>query len=465
MVSFGRVNIENLQAAVDKAYSRLEKHKSENSTLNEQGFISIISIFELIPAENTHAMIQLIDKSNNISESDIDYQKSIKQGISEFFLSVLQTAKAKDIVLEYISFLKQVVNGYLDAAYPITYFQNEYKQQIAKYREEFPMSQLAFEEIKDELYDIIHDDVFCSLFCYLALAIHSEQIILHFSEIGHSYISYLDYVKQNFRSLLNKLDENLPRTVLLKGLLLNDFYKSDPTELQFDYSIENYHTYPPISMPQIAFRDFLWVVKTELFQQVLGQFVRDYIGERKCPFDTVEKGVERYYQAVNYLESGNVVYHALLPKAHGMCSCGFVYIKSEYCMYSSILNRLIILITLIHETAHLYKKIDHGKPCPGHSPPSNINYKSGIQHVAEDGHRIETILFGVIDEKIYKSTALFMLNPSAWTLELSSFQKSIQELQREASKKTGEQFIAMKESGIEWPTLRCPRYNQGYWCA
>ena len=147
-----------------------------------------------------------------------------------------------------------------------------------------------------------------------------------------------------------------------------------------------------------------------------------------------------------------------------MCSCGFVYIKVEYNSYSSTLSRLIILITLIHETSHLYKRIDKGKLCPGHYSLANINDNSGIQHVAEDGHQIETILFGVIDKMIYKTTANFILNPSHWNLQLEAFQKAIQEIQREANKKTGEQFIIMKEGSIEWPTLRCPRYDQGYWC-
>ena len=359
-----------------------------------------------------------------MSESNIDYLKPIEQGIREFFLSVLQTVKAKYIVLEYISFLKQVLNGYLEGACPITYFENEYKQQIEKYREEFPMSQLAFETIKNELYDIIHDDVFCCLFCYIALAIHSEQIILCLSDITDRHIQFLDLVTQSLPSLLDQLDENLPKTVLLKGLLLNDFYKFTPDELQFESAIENHQRCPPYRIPQIAFRDFLWVVNTDLFRQVLTQFVSDYIGQQNCPFDTVEDGVERYYQAVNYLQSGNVAYHAILRGTHGMCSCGFVYIKVEYNSYSSTLNRLIILITLIHETAHLYKRIDKGKLCPGHYSLANINDNSGIQHVAEDGHLIETILFGVIDKMIYKTTANFILNPSHWNLQLEAFQKA-----------------------------------------
>ena len=84
--------------------------------------------------------------------------------------------------------------------------------------------------------------------------------------------------------------------------------------------------------------------------------------------------------------------------------------------------------------------------------------------MSEDGYRFENMIFGLIYQKIYESTAEFIIMESSWNLELEEFRSKVAGYQKNGEA-TNEDYILQRggEDYAEWPTLRCEGRVTKFW--
>jgi hypothetical protein len=143
---------------------------------------------------------------------------------------------------------------------------------------------------------------------------------------------------------------------------------------------------------------------------------------------------------------------------------GYVLINSIFMPQDEAIN-CIILITLIHELAHLVtRRTRKSWDIRFNSPPtikdfpisgSNISQPFNTQ---ENGHLIEQILFGYKPQYVNTHQVNFLLNPNTWILELEEVRRKLLEL----SMKVGERLtnISKGQAGIFLDDFRCAMHKE-----
>ena len=369
---------------------------------------------------------------------------------------------SKEIFKEYLSFLRHIMNEVLIDNINMPYFQTFFPSKINEFKNRFPLTLLSGEEMKSKYFEIIHEDVISILLCYLALFYHSEEFKQQISLFTGTHLRYLNYIEANCENLIFNRNIALPLKILYRSCLLDDLYKC---KFHFEKYVETCtNISPPISMPIERLQLFQEVVTTMVFRQALNNFLEETLALHDPAFSTIDEGFELFHKIADHIMSGEACYYAKLVNSHGKSSCGLVFINIAY---NDLLNMstCMNLITILHETAHLYKRQNRCIFGQKISPVSKMIYeKKPTEDKAEDGFRLEIALFGTLHERFYETTAEFIVNSNSWNSDLKVFQQAIKNFQA-VGERNNETFTSNRynQEFIELSSLRCSGYSSRFY--
>ena len=107
-----------------------------------------------------------------------------------------------------------------------------------------------------------------------------------------------------------------------------------------------------------------------------------------------------------------------------------IFINKKY-KKNSLYKKVIRTIIILHEIAHLYKRINKPSLKSTFSPVTSIFKNRELIDEAEDGWRLENIIFPKINVCLYGNSTLFLANPESYSQSLNTFRNILIELQRE----------------------------------
>jgi hypothetical protein len=98
----------------------------------------------------------------------------------------------------------------------------------------------------------------------------------------------------------------------------------------------------------------------------------------------------------------------------------------------------IVTITLLHECAHLYKRLNRSTNVS--SPQNSFIIYGESSPRKEDGFRFEKIMLAPGEGKLFKKAAIFVSKTESWSMTLEEFKREFSELQSDGEK-NNESFI------------------------
>ena len=118
------------------------------------------------------------------------------------------------------------------------------------------------------------------------------------------------------------------------------------------------------------------------------------------PFFSLEKAFEKFQYAFNHMINSKKVFHSnIYGYEWGLTVYEYIFIHKHLIEEYDFKNA-VLYITLLHESAHLYKRISPQGLIKIFTPSSDIFVSGANENKAEDGRKFENILFPGLSEEI-----------------------------------------------------------------
>ncbi|OMJ91239.1 hypothetical protein SteCoe_6215 [Stentor coeruleus] len=209
---------------------------------------------------------------------------------------------------------------------------------------------------------------------------------------------------------------------------------------------------PPILCDNYSFSIFKSIIDKTVISQAIDIFIADTLAKENCPFNNENEGRAMIRNAFTWvMESGNTYFTNMMELGHGYSIDGYVFIDYSYIKGNDFCMAFIIL-TLLYECFHIYKRIGENKNRYIKSPINSfVLFLEDIEK-PEDGSRFENILIPGKGINLYLSSANFLNDIDSWNMNLEMFNEKFNLLQV-YGRESGEPFLKFytKSQGMNWP--------------
>lgn len=299
---------------------------------------------------------------------------------------------------------------------------------------------------------VIFEDNFAIILAFTCLNESIESIKRIRPVLIYDFENLVDFVTKLLDGGIDKLfDKDRPDyiKVFIRGWMIKDLNHLDQLN---DYMIETVENELLFLIPEYDFALFEQVIHSSVLRKAIDLFVKDTLTKENPPYENEEDGKKMIYEGFNWVsKSGNTFYANLDNFAHGYSSDGYVYIHRNYKKKKGYFSPIFRLLTLLHESFHIYKRLGDNKNKKINSPESSL---VGIEEKQnpEDGIRFENFLIPNKGERLYLSGAVFLSDLRNWNLDILEFQKLFLE-EQSSGKETDQpsQSFSIKSSGMDWP--------------
>ncbi|OMJ66292.1 hypothetical protein SteCoe_36918 [Stentor coeruleus] len=377
----------------------------------------------------------------------------ILPNLVEEMLEMIEIAMlSKYLVFQYLSFLKQTLNNYLSEII----FYGDIESSLISYVNSVKENHRLYRRVNGEMLNrhhrLIFEDNFAIILAFTCLNESIESVKRISPTLFLYFENFVDYIKKLLDSGINKLfDKDRPDyiKVFIRGWMIKDLNHLNHLN---NYMIETVENEPLISIPECHFDLFEQVIHSSVVSKAIDLFVKDTLMKENSPFENEEDGKKMIYEGFNWVsKSGNTFYANLNNFAHGYSSDGYVYIHRNYEKKESYFSPIFRLLTLLHESFQIYKRLGDNKNKKINSPENSL---VGIEEKQkpEDGIRFENFLIPNKGKKLYLNGAVFLSDLRNWNLDILEFQKMFLEEQSLGNKMNQpSQNFSIKSSGMDWP--------------
>ena len=203
---------------------------------------------------------------------------------------------------------------------------------------------------------------------------------------------------------------------------------------------------------------FFTISKSTVIEEAIRDFSLQTQRLGDPPFSDLFEAKSMFEFAYFHIAKSKKVFFAELHDDNlGMSAYDYVFVNRKF-RRMSFYRDAMILITLFHEAAHIYKRITPLGYMTSPSPNTNLNIHGETLSQREDGWRFENILVPSIDSVLFMDTAIFLSDIKSWNQSLFKFTRSIKLLQEEGEAYGGACFQYRTNSAKENFKKRCPGY-------
>ena len=175
---------------------------------------------------------------------------------------------------------------------------------------------------------------------------------------------------------------------------------------------------------------FEYISRSRVIAEAIEVFATQTLHLPNPPFSSLDEAFKKFQYAFNHMvNSKKLFYSNIYNNAWGLTVYEYIFI-SKTLIGEYILKDAVLYITLLHESAHLYKRISPQGFIKTFSTSSDIFISGFNEYTAEDGWRFENILFPGLSGEIFRSTAKMLFTEDSWKQNLSEFTSNFKRLQK-----------------------------------
>ena len=358
-------------------------------------------------------------------------ENQIKHPIMAMLTFMKAAIYSKEAVNNYIISLIQCLEEMLKNNYGLQYFKGELLI-ITNYMRSFddfyslPEDQ-AFKICDNSLYEDSFM-VYLSYICINRYHIHAKPSQARIEDLLNSLYVFknetLDYL------ITNDLE---PQSKIITRCFCLDLFKNGVCGFnELTIIIEELKTHPMRLVPANRMDVFDDITYSSVLCDAISQFAQQTIEIGNAPFQIVDDALTMFaFAFAHMIDKKKIFFSDIFGEALGLTVYEYIFINKALA-YDFTYNNAFLLITLLHESIHLYKRISPTGLVHTFSPSSTIFSKGSLVNKAEDGERFENILFPGFTDTIYLKTAEMLLDLSSWNQSLENFTNQFKALQNEA---------------------------------
>ena len=282
------------------------------------------------------------------------------------------------------------------------------------------------------IYDnILYEDSFLSYLSYICIRVHHSRVHVNPKFMP---MPILDFFRRFQTQLLPYLsDKNLEPEKKIIGRLycINNFKNWEIHNESITDIIKKLKKRPLalVSSERLAF--FYDITKSRVIKEAIDCFSDQTLLFPNPPFTNVEEAQAMFSHAFTHIVSSNKTFYSnLYENAPGLTVYEYVFLnknlQTEY-----LHNNACVLITLLHEAAHLYKRVTPSGLKNSPSPSTTVVINGISENKPEDGWRLENIIFPGLSGEIYREAAEFLITRSSWDQSLKEFTDKFKAIQKE----------------------------------
>lgn len=454
-----------LKEIIAQALNSISFPLSHSVTENELFEIgaNILQSFGIAVHEYPYAFSEFFIKKWKINFG----KKENLQELIEEMLTMIEAARfSKIIIKEYFNFVRKTLNDFLTKVIS----QDEKNELLSIYSKSALeacryLTQSNKDYILETHFRLVFEDNFAIGLAHACLNEYNNALINIPADSTlkiHNIINYID--KLIDIDELFKIQNDPCIKILIRGWLFKDL--NCINTMPCSSMVKSIKKNIPILTDPDDFCLFSSVINSTAMKQAINLFIEDTLikdnqliqtgvdGKQKyykAPFSSHDEGLKMIYEGFKWaMSSGKTFYAYLLNYAHGFSDDGYMFINLNYlhCDDFAISFRLL---TLIHESFHLYKRIGKNENIKTYSLVNSFVMQFEEKIRPEDGARFENILIPNKGERFYFSGAQFLNNFANWEKPLEEFQKGFK-LAQEEGNSNGEPSMSFSiQQSMDWP--------------
>ena len=277
-------------------------------------------------------------------------------------------------------------------------------------KSKFTILRLGINQTRKNYCQILFEDNFIIIMAHCCINNHYKALSARYSQLRFDNIRNIIEIKDRFLSIVINPDYSSELKLLIRDKCLQELVNPNLAEFLMKFYIQRHIEKPPKLVPDSDFTLFRTIIKSQVIKEASVSFLREGLRLGNQPYKDLETGIQMlenaYFHVIN---SGKTFYSILDMSVHGLSSDEYVFVTKDY-KYQTKLHEAMRTITLLHESAHIYKRIYPGTDFFNISPTINLLIKGEWVSKAEDGFRFERILFGEATRLLYHSTACYLVD-------------------------------------------------------
>ena len=379
---------------------------------------------------------------------------NIRNIVGKMLLNIRSTTIAKDNLYQYLNLIVNGINDSIHFDYGEEVLSNTLLKAATEMASLDPIYSLTIEEAGAIFDNIIYEDVFLAYLSYICIRFHHNKVKFNPRRSSKSIPNFFRKFQVEYLPYLTDRNLEPEKKIIGRHYCINNFYRPDDFYKQLKKIIKRLkkRQLESVSSERLAF--FSEISKSAVIKNAIGIFSEQTLQFPNPPFINKDTAYEMFSYAFGHIANNKKTFHSsLFENALGLTVYEYVFINRAFKEYSSYTDAFA-LITLIHETAHLYKRVTQSgiMKSPSHSTMVLINGIS--EEKPEDGWRLENILFPGFSGEIYLSAAIFLTTSSSWNQSLNAFTDQFKLLQKKGEDSGESSFRYRKTNNI---ALRCIR--------
>ncbi|OMJ86441.1 hypothetical protein SteCoe_12020 [Stentor coeruleus] len=440
-----RINqIESLKDRLFEVSARVDNPIIWNHNLKQ-------TIFEFLQFNNLPKwpLSSAIEKFINSIKVQNFYPRTMYEAFLSIQLKILKDSflnnyKVMDLIQDFFIFFDNILSKLESGKFQTETLNYEINLYIETVKIDHAFLQLNFEEIASTYYNIKHDDYFIINFAYFCLMNNSTIKTNIFSHVTNSLtkilIEYLKIWFSNFEAFENLAVE---KKIYIKANLLT-VINSRMIDLKFVKKFMKANL-KPLSDKHIQI--FKTITNTRACKEAFKEFIDEALQIGDAPFKTLQEGMNMIDYAVEHIIKNTTNFYAFMPELkHAFSIYEFIFI-SDFYKYGidSKINEAKILLCLLHEVCHIYKRIYNGQDNTNKS--NLVLYQGNFQMIPEDGFRFEKFILPLPFNFLYSSSADFLTHESSWNTNQPNFVIELKNITERARREGQHPYSFSRDSG------------------
>ena len=287
-------------------------------------------------------------------------------------------------------------------------FDEKMKNFAEEFKSKFTILGLDHNHIIQSHCRILFEDNFTILMAYYCINNHYKALSARHSQVTFEHIGNIIEIKDTFISIVINPDYSSELKLLIRDKLLQELVNPNLDEFLMKFYIQTYIQEPPQRVPKSDFTLFSEIINSQVIKEAKFSFIREGLMMENQPYKDLETGIKMLEFAYSHAINAEKTFYSILDMSvHGLSSDEYIFVKKDY-KYQANLLITMRAITLLHECAHIYKRIYPGTNFYNISPSINLFINGEWVSKGEDGYRFERILFGETTRRLYQGTACFL---------------------------------------------------------
>ena len=315
---------------------------------------------------------------------------------------------------------------------------------------------LSYEEVSKMYDNTLYNDSFIILLSYICITDHHPQLTISFNKDPHFYLDFFNTFKcQDLEILMNGFIEP-EKKIISRCYYIQVFHSFKHFDESVSGIIKKLQKRPLQLVSDRKLSFFEYISRSRVIAGAIEVFATQTLHLPNPPFSSLDEAFKKFQYAFNHIINSKKVFHSNIHGyAWGLTVYEYIFIH-KHLIDEHEPKKAVLYITLLHESAHLYKWISPQGFIKTFSPSSDIIISRVNEHKAEDGWRFENILFPGLSGEIFSGTVNMLLEKDSWNQSLSEFTRKFKGLQ-EAGESSYEGSFLYRES--KTTRLRCAVRN------